>query len=204
MNALIVVDMQKDFMPGGALAVPEGDEIVGLINALMGNFELVVASQDQHPPDHASFAANNPGTKEGEIIKLEGLDQVMWPVHCVRGTAGAEFVEGLDVASIHKVVEKGTDVNIDSYSAFFDNDHRKATGLADYLKEKGVHRVYVVGVAADYCVKFTALDAAQLGLETFLVRDASRGVNLNPGDVDEAVEDMADAGVKVVTSSQVI
>jgi nicotinamidase/pyrazinamidase len=204
MKALIVVDMQNDFMPGGALAVPGGDEIVGLINALMGKFDLVVASRDRHPPDHASFAANNPGTQVGDVIKLDGLDQIMWPAHCVKGTEGAQFVDGLYVASIHKIVEKGTDINIDSYSAFFDNDHRKATGLSDLLKENDVRQVYLVGVATDYCVKFTALDAAQLGFETCLIRDASRGVNLNPGDVNEAVADMVDAGVKVINSSEFI
>src|SRR3712207_3802084 len=190
MNALILVDLQNDFVPGGALPVPEGDAVVPIANRLTreGKFDLVVATQDWHPPDHGSFAANHPGRKPGEVIDLHGLKQILWPVHCVQGSAGAAFLPGLDMARVEEVFRKGTDPSIDSYSGFFDNGHRKATGLGQYLKSKGVTDVYVLGLATDYCVKFTTLDAVQLGFHTHLIEDACRGVELNPGDVDAAVE----------------
>lgn len=203
MKALILVDIQNDFVPGGALPVAEGDQIVPVVNALQPKFELVVATQDWHPPNHGSFAANHPGTKPGDVIELHGLSQILWPVHCVQGTPGAEFVASLDLTRVEKVFHKGTDPGIDSYSGFFDNGHRKATGLGDYLKQRGVSEVYVAGLATDYCVKFTALDARQLEFDTYLVTDACRGVNLNPGDVERAVDEMRAAGVTPVLSSEV-
>ena len=203
MNALILVDLQNDFVPGGALPVPEGDAVVPVANRLLreGNVDLVVATQDWHPPDHGSFAANHPGQKPGEVIDLHGLRQILWPVHCVQNSAGAAFLPGLDMARVEEVFKKGTDPSIDSYSGFFDNGHRKATGLGEYLKSRGVTDVYVLGLATDYCVKFTALDALKLGLRTYLVEDASRGVNLKPGDVQRAVEEMRATGVDVVRSN---
>jgi nicotinamidase/pyrazinamidase len=203
MNALILVDVENDFVPGGALPVPEGDTIVPLVNELQARFDLVVATQDWHPPDHGSFAANHPGRKVYEVIDLAGLPQVLWPVHCVQGTPGAELVPSLDASRIDRVFRKGTDPAIDSYSGFFDNGHRKATGLDDYLNGAGVRRVYVCGLAADYCVKFTALDARRLGFETFLIEDATRGVNVNPGDVGRAIDDMRAAGVVITTSVRI-
>jgi nicotinamidase/pyrazinamidase len=202
MNALIVVDIQNDFVPGGALAVPEGDAIVPLINELQPRFDLVVATQDWHPPDHGSFAANHPGRKVYEVIDLAGLPQVLWPVHCVQGTPGAEFVRSLDASRVARVFQKGTDPAIDSYSGFFDNGHRKSTGSGDYLRERGVTGVYVCGLATDYCVRFTALDAKQLGFETSLIEDASRGVNVKPGDVARAVEEMRQAGVRIIRAAE--
>jgi nicotinamidase/pyrazinamidase len=206
MNALILVDLQNDFVPGGALPVPEGDAVVPIANRLArdGGFDLVVATQDWHPPDHGSFAANHPGKKPGEVIDLHGLPQILWPVHCVQNTAGAAFLPGLDVGRVEKVFRKGTDPRIDSYSGFFDNGHRKATGLGEYLKSRGVTDVHVLGLATDYCVKFTALDARQLGFRTHLVEDASRGVNLKPADVQRAVEEMRAAGVAVMRSEGVL
>jgi nicotinamidase/pyrazinamidase len=198
MNALILVDVQNDFVPGGALAVPEGDAIVPLLNELQPRFDLIVATQDWHPPDHGSFAANHPDRKVYDVIDLAGLPQVLWPVHCVQGTPGAEFVQSLDTRRIERIFQKGTDPAIDSYSGFFDNGHRKSTGLGDYLLGKNVTRVYVCGLATDYCVKFTALDARQLGFETFLIEDATRGVNVKPGDVPRAVEEMRSAGVDII------
>ncbi len=197
MNALIIVDLQNDFCPGGALAVKDGDKIIALINALQKQFNLVLATQDWHPNDHGSFASNH-NKKPGERIILNGLDQILWPDHCVQGTKGAEFVDGLDIGNIDKIFQKGTDRSVDSYSGFFDNGHKKSTGLGDYLKKKGVDDVYVAGLATDYCVKYTALDAAQLGFNTIFLKEASRGVNLQPGDVDKAIEEMINAGVKVV------
>ncbi|MDB5329369.1 MAG: Nicotinamidase [Phycisphaerales bacterium] len=200
MKTLILVDIQNDFTPGGTLPVPEGDRIVALVNQLQNRFDLIVATQDWHPANHGSFAANHPGRKPGEVIDLHGLRQILWPVHCVQNTPGAAFVPGLETKRISRVFQKGTDPTIDSYSGFFDNGRRKATGLGDYLKEKGATDVYVCGLATDYCVKFTALDARSLGFKTYLIEDASRGVNLKPGDVEAAVEEMARAGVTVTKS----
>jgi len=203
MRALILVDLQNDFVPGGALPVPGGDEVVPAANRLQEKFELVVATQDWHPPDHGSFAANHPGKNPGDVVELNGLEQILWPVHCVRETEGAAFVPGLNTERIERVFRKGTDPGIDSYSGFFDNGHRKDTGLGDYLRSRDVTEVYVLGLATDYCVKFTALDARMLGFDTFLVEDACRGVNLNPGDVEKAVAEMRSAGVVVVGSTDV-
>ena len=201
MNALILVDLQNDFMPGGALPVNDGHAVAPIANRLLASFPLVVATQDWHPANHGSFAANHPGRKPGEMIELNGLPQVLWPVHCVQHTSGAEFVKELDAKKITRVFQKGTDAGIDSYSGFFDNGHRKATGLGDYLKAQQVDAVWVLGVATDYCVKFTALDARTLGFKTTLIADACRGVNLKPGDVDAAIAEMRSAGVDVVNSS---
>ena len=203
MNALIIVDLQNDFCPGGSLPVKDGDKIVSLINELQKQFNLVVATQDWHPKDHGSFASNHK-MKPGEIIELNGLQQILWPDHCVQGSKGAEFVKGLDLSHVDKIFQKGTDKNIDSYSGFFDNGHKKSTGLGDYLKKKGVADVYVCGLATDYCVKFTALDAKALGFNTILLKEACRGVNLKTGDVDRAVEEMIDAGIQVLKNGMTL
>ena len=201
MRALILVDIQNDFLPGGALAVPRGDAVIPVANKVSPGFGLVVATQDWHPPDHGSFAANHPGGKVGDVIELNGLPQVLWPAHCVQGSRGAEFAPTLDVSRVARVFRKGTDPAIDSYSGFYDNGHRRPTGLSDYLRERGVTEVFVLGLATDYCVKFTALDAVErAGLKTHWVEDASRGVNLRPGDVERAVDEMRKAGVRVVRS----
>ncbi len=200
MKALILVDLQNDFCPGGALPVPEGDRVIPLVNRLVARFDLVVATQDWHPGDHGSFAAGHPGKKPGDVIELHGLAQILWPVHCVRGTAGAEFHPGLDRSRIARVFQKGTDPRIDSYSGFFDNGRRKATGLEDYLREQGASEVYVCGLATDYCVESTALDAASLGFHAHLIEDACRGVELHPGDIARAIAEMQAAGVVVLGS----
>jgi nicotinamidase/pyrazinamidase len=197
MHALILVDIQNDFLPTGALPVPDGDAVIAPANALIGQFELVVATQDWHPANHGSFAGNHPGHSPGEFIDLNGLQQILWPNHCVQGTQGAHFAAGLNREGIHRVFQKGTNPRIDSYSGFFDNGHRQATGLGSFLMERDVSEVTVCGLATDYCVKFTALDAVELGFKTHLVQHAARGVNLNPGDVDQAVEDMRAAGVHI-------
>jgi nicotinamidase/pyrazinamidase len=197
MKALILVDLQNDFVEGGALAVPGGLEIIEIANQLQPHYELIVATQDWHPADHGSFAANHPRNTPGDLIHLEGLTQILWPVHCVQGTKGAEFVHGLKKEGWAKVFQKGTDPKIDSYSGFFDNGQSKATGLGDYLKTQNVNEVHVLGLATDYCVKFTALDAAGLGFRTVLIEDASRGVNLQEGDVAKAVAEMKDHGIEI-------
>jgi nicotinamidase/pyrazinamidase len=202
MNILILVDIQNDFLPGGALAVPRGDEVVAVANRVQSRFDAVVATQDWHPPDHGSFAANHPGRRVGEVIELGGLSQVLWPVHCVQNTGGALFAPGLETARIERVFPKGSDPKVDSYSGFFDNGHRNATGLGDYLRQRGATRVAVMGLATDYCVKFTALDARGLGFETTLIVDGCRGVELRPGDVDRAVAEMKEAGVRCATSER--
>ncbi len=200
MRALILTDIQNDFLPGGALAVPDGDRIIPLANKLQVAFPLVVATQDWHPPNHGSFAANHPGRKPFEQIDLGGLPQTLWPVHCVQNTSGAEFSPALDRARIARVFPKGTDPGIDSYSGLFDNGHRKSTGLGEWLQAQGVTEVYICGLTTDYCVKFTALDAAGMGLKTHVVEDACRGVNLQPGDVAQAIDEMKEAGVEVTLS----
>ncbi len=200
MKALVIVDLQNDFLPGGALPVPRGDEVVPLANELQRRFELVVASQDWHPPDHGSFAANHPGKKPGDRIELDGIEQILWPVHCVAHTRGADFVPSLDTAQIVEVFRKGTDPRIDSYSAFFDNGHRKATGLPDYLKARAVTEIYVAGLALDYCVKFTVLDACQLGFNAHVIVDACRGIALEPGDLEKALDEMKRSGATLLQS----
>lgn len=197
-RALIVVDVQNDFLPGGALGVREGDRVVEPINARMAEYDLVYATQDWHPRDHLSFAANHPGRNVGDVIDLEGLRQILWPVHCVQNTPGAAFAPGLATDRFIRVFRKGIDRTIDSYSGFFDNGHRRATGLADELKQRGVQQVHVVGIATDYCVKFTALDAVTLGFDVTLIASACRGVNLQPGDVARAMEEMRAAGINIV------
>lgn len=203
MEALIVVDIQNDFVEGGALAVPGGLSIIPTVNKLMKDFPVVVATQDFHPPDHGSFADNHPDHALYDVINLDGLDQVLWPRHCVQHSPGAEFVQGLEIRYFDKVVPKGTDANIDSYSGFFDNGHRKSTGLADYLRSKGVTDVFVCGIATDFCVKFTALDAVTEGFRTYLVEDATKGVNLAPDDVKNAILEMEAAGVQVLQSAHI-
>jgi len=201
MNALILVDIQNDFVPGGALAVSDGDQVVPVANRLMPQFDLVVATKDWHLVDHLSFASQHEGKQVGEIIELEGLPQVLWPNHCVQNTPGAEFAPGLDVNGIHRVFEKGTNRTVDSYSGFFDNGHRQATGLDDFLKEQGVDTVSIMGLATDYCVKFTALDAADLGLNTKLILDGCRGVDLQPGDSAQAIDEMMTRGIEIIEST---
>jgi nicotinamidase/pyrazinamidase len=196
-HALILVDLQNDFLPGGALGVPGGDEVIPLANRLMDDFEIIVATQDWHPPDHGSFAANHPGKQVFESIDLHGLPQTLWPVHCVQGTPGAEFAAGLDTGCITRVFRKGTRPEVDSYSGLFDNGRRHSTGLAEWLREQGVTRVTVCGIATDYCVKFTALDAVAEGFEVTLHLPACRGVDLQAGDVAAAVDAMREKGVRI-------
>jgi nicotinamidase/pyrazinamidase len=203
MRALVLVDLQYDFMPGGALAVARGDETVPVAQQLMPKFDTVIATQDWHPRDHASFAANHSGRKPGELIDLDGLPQVLWPVHCVQGTRGAELHEALDKKRITAVFRKGIDKHIDSYSGFFDNGHKKATGLGDWIRDRTIKKIFVLGLATDYCVKFTVLDARQLGLEVTLVEDGCRAVNLAPDDGAKAIAAMREAGATVVQSSTV-
>lgn len=196
-TALLLVDLQVDFLPTGMLPVPEGDRIIPLANTLMRDYRTVVATQDWHPADHGSFAANHPWRKPGQVIDLYGLEQVLWPIHCVQETWGAEFVADLDTDRIDAVFRKGTDPRIDSYSGFYDNGHRKSTGLAEWLRGRGITDVHVAGLALDYCVKFTVLDALREGFAVTLLREATRGVELQPGDGERAVRAMLAAGARL-------
>jgi len=203
MKALILVDIQDDFCLGGALEVPEGDQVVPVANRLMPRFDLVVATQDWHPPDHVSFAANHPGREPLEVIEVDGLEQTLWPVHCVQGTPGASLHRGLNLVGVERVFQKGQDPRVDSYSGFFDNGRRNATGLDDYLKERGVDELYICGLATNVCVQATALDAVDLGHAAHVVEDGCRGVDIQPGDVERAVEAMRQKGVRFVRSEDV-
>jgi nicotinamidase/pyrazinamidase len=200
MNALIVVDLQNDFLPGGALPVPHGDEVIPLANEVQGRFDLVLATQDWHPPSHGSFAANHQGKKPGDRIILDGIEQILWPVHCVQNTHGAEFAPSFDTSRIAYIFHKGIDPRIDSYSTFFDNAHRRHTGLAPYLEKRGIKDIYLMGLALDYCVKYSTLDARQLGLNAHVIVDGCRGIELEPGDIGRALEEMKRAGAIILKS----
>ena len=177
MRALLLIDIQNDFLPGGRLAVSAGDEIIPLVNALQPQFDLVVATQDWHPAGHQSFASSHPGRAQFEQLDLHGLPQVLWPDHCTQGGDGAALAPALRTERIEAIFRKGMNPEIDSYSAFFDNGHRKSTGLADYLHGRGVTEVFVAGLAADYCVYYSALDALAAGFATTVVTDATRAIS---------------------------
>ncbi|WP_165313841.1 bifunctional nicotinamidase/pyrazinamidase [Vibrio ziniensis] len=198
-QALLLVDVQNDFSPSGALPVAEGDKIVPVINQLIPHFDHVIATKDWHPAGHSSFASSN-NQAVGDVIVLDGTPQIMWPDHCVQGTEGAEFIDGLNVGAITQIIHKGTNPNIDSYSGFFDNQRLQATGLAEYLNAQDIKELVIVGLATDYCVKFTAIDAVSLGFKTSIVQDACRGVEMATGDVESAWKQMKQAGCKLVQS----
>ena len=202
-RALILVDLQNDFVAGGALAVADGDAVVAVANRMQPRFDLVIATQDWHPQNHQSFASAHAGKKAGDVIDLHGLPQVLWPTHCVQESAGADFVATLSTESIHHVVRKGTDPEIDSYSGFFDNGHRKKTEMTSLLQDACVDEVWVMGLATDYCVKFTALDSVEQGFPTVLIVDGCRAVNLDPDDGAEAIAQMRRAGVRIMESTDV-
>jgi nicotinamidase/pyrazinamidase len=201
MKALLLIDIQNDFCLHGALEVKDADAVVPIANRLMPLFDVVVATQDWHPADHKSFAANHLWRKVGQVIDLNGLPQILWPMHCVQNMMGANFHRGLNTEGVHQVVQKGTDAEIDSYSGFFDNGKRKQTEMDAYLKSKGVTEVYIMGLTTDYCVKYTALDAVSLGYNAFLIEDGCKGVNLNEHDVEKAIEEMAANGVDIIDSN---
>jgi nicotinamidase/pyrazinamidase len=202
-SALILVDLQTDFCDGGALEVQGGGEVIEVANRLMPHFSTVVATQDFHPRDHGSFAANHQGIEVGQVFDLGGLSQVAWPVHCVEETAGAAFHRDLAMTKVTKVFRKGTDRSVDSYSAFFDNGRRKATGLAEWLRERNINDLYVMGLATDYCVKFTVLDALEQGFAVWLVEDGCRAVNLQAHHGERAVGEMRAAGATIIWSGAI-
>ena len=203
MRALIIVDVQNDFCEGGALAVQGGSSVVPVINAILPAFDVVVATQDWHPANHGSFAANHAGARVGDMGVLGQLPQMMWPVHCVQNTRGAAFHPSLDVSGLDATIQKGTNPLIDAYSGFFDNGRLHATGLAGFLQSRGIGQVFICGLATDYCVKWTALDAISLGFDTYVISDATRGVNLSPLDSENALLEVVAAGGRVVSSAQI-
>jgi len=205
-KALLLIDLQLDFCKNGALAVPDGNAVIPVANRLTveGKWDNITASIDWHSPTHKSFASNNPGKKVGDIIKLNGLDQFLWPDHCVVGSKGAELHPNLITGKIALMLRKGMNPEIDSYSAFNSNGHREQTGLCGYLKELNIGEVYILGLALDYCCKYTALDAVALGFKTHLILDGVRAVNINPTDGDKAVAEMKEKGVVVVKSDNLL
>jgi len=199
MKALILVDIQYDFLPGGALAVADGDAIIPVCNQIQSQFDLVVATQDWHPAGHKSFASSHAGKNTFETIELNGLTQVLWPDHCVQGTTGADISKELFTNKIEAIFRKGTNPEIDSYSGFYDNGHLKSTALADYLKGKAIKQVFLAGLAADYCVYFTAKDALAEGFEAFIIEDATRAIS--PERFEKAKADFTSEGGKIINST---
>ncbi|MFO8064764.1 MAG: bifunctional nicotinamidase/pyrazinamidase [Spirochaetota bacterium] len=202
-TALLVIDVQNDFCPGGNLGVDEGDKIIPTVNAVSRRFPLVVATKDWHPHGHVSFASTHPGREVQDTVRIGDIDQILWPDHCVQGTSGAEFHPDLDVRPINLVLHKGTKQNLDSYSAFFENDAHTETGLRSLLEGLGFDRVVVCGLAADVCVYFTAVDARRIGFETAVLWDATKGVDIPAGSVDEARRDMENHQVRFIDSSEI-
>ncbi|CAI8809859.1 MULTISPECIES: bifunctional nicotinamidase/pyrazinamidase [Pseudomonas] len=202
-TALLVIDVQNDFIPGGQLAVPEGDLIVPLINRLAEHFKQVVIAQDWHPAGHTSFASSHPGRQPYDVIQLPYGEQTLWPDHCIQGSHGAEFHSGLDLPHAQLIIRKGCNPDIDSYSAFLEADRVTTTGLAGYLKERGIDTVYMVGLALDFCVMFSALDARAAGFNAFVVLDACRAIDLN-GSLATAIERMQVAGVGLIQSTELL
>jgi nicotinamidase/pyrazinamidase len=200
-DVLIVTDVQNDFCPGGALAVPVGDEVIAPIHRAAPKFEHIIFTQDWHPPNHSSFAASHPGKKPFESIELAYGAQTLWPPHCVQGSKGAEFHPALHLPQAELVLRKGFRVNVDSYSAFFENDRATPTGLASYLRERDFKRVFLAGLAYDYCVGYSALDARRLGLPAFVLRDACRAIDLD-GSVAAIEAEFTEAGVAVIETAQ--
>ena len=198
-KALIVVDMQNDFCKGGSLEVTDSESIVPYINCLMENkkYDEVVFTQDFHPKEHKSFASNQ-GKNVGEIICLNGISQVLWADHCIQGTFGAEIYSEIDKKYATKFIQKGMNPDIDSYSAFFDNQHLADTGLADYLRNRGIKELEVVGLALDYCVKYTCLDAVKMGFKTALHFKGTRAVNLNPDDAKNTIFELLESGISIL------
>jgi nicotinamidase/pyrazinamidase len=201
-SVLIVVDVQNCFLAGGSLAVKDGEQVIPIINGLAKSFANVVLTQDWHTPGHISFASTHEGKKAFEVIKLPYGDQVLWPDHCVQGTPGASISAGISIPQAELVLRKGHHQTIDSYSAFFEADHKTPTGLAGYLKQRELARVFVVGLATDFCVGWTAIDAARVGFETYVIEDACRGIDVQ-GSLAKAWAAMADAGVRRIQSGDI-
>jgi nicotinamidase/pyrazinamidase len=203
MKALLVVDVQNDFCPGGALPVPEGDRIVPLINDLSGQFDHVLLTQDWHPAGHHSFASSHEGKEPYDTVELSYGEQILWPDHCVWGSPGAEFHPELDTGRSELIIRKGFRKGIDSYSAFFENDQETPTGLTGYLRERSMDTIFLAGLAADFCVKWSALDGRKQGFEVYVIEDATRGIDTD-GSLEQAWKEMRASGVHIITSRQLV
>ena len=201
-KALVIIDIQRDFCPGGALAVAEGDAVVPIVNRLQPKFPLRVLTQDWHPANHASFAANHSGAEPFSMTEMPYGPQVLWPSHCIQGSQGAEFHPDLETSTAAVTIRKGFRPEIDSYSAFFENDHTTPTGLTGYLRDQGIKSLAMVGLATDFCVRFSAVDAAKLGFEVTLIEDACRAIDMD-GSLAEAMKDMVDHGVTLTQSAAI-
>jgi len=202
-NALLIIDIQNDFCPGGALPVPEGDQVITVINSIVKKFYKVIATQDWHPINHISFARNHPGKKEYEEIEVSGIKQVLWPIHCVPGTKGAEFHPDLIADNFDLILRKGNNPKIDSYSAFRENDKKTITGLNGYLKELDIKQVFICGLALDYCVFYSAMDSKEMGFDTYVILDATRGIDSPPGSIENALNSMRNSGIKIIKSTDI-
>lgn len=202
-DILLVVDIQNDFCPGGALGVPHGDEVVPVVNALAKRFRHVVLTQDWHPAGHQSFASSHPGRQPYEMIEVAYGPQILWPDHCVQGSFGAAFRDDLDILHSELIIRKGFRREVDSYSAFFENDHVTPTGLAGYLRERGLTRVFLAGLAFDFCVRYSAEDAMRQGFDVVVVEDACRGIDLN-GSVEDTRRKLAALGIAHVGAEQIL
>ncbi|MCZ2100687.1 MAG: bifunctional nicotinamidase/pyrazinamidase [Chitinophagales bacterium] len=203
MKALLVIDIQNDFCPGGALAVHDGDTIIPIINQLSQQFEHIILTQDWHPQGHSSFASVHEGKAPYEVIQMSYGSQVLWPDHCIQGTVGAEFHPELQTTKAQLIIRKGFRKEVDSYSAFYENDHQTATGLAGYLKDSGIDTLYLVGLATDFCVKWSAIDGIQEGFDVYVIKDAVKGIDLNDS-VATAWAEMEAAGVKIIHTSELV
>lgn len=203
-NALIMTDIQLDFCPGGALEVQEGDQIIPVVNAIAQKFDKIIATQDWHPANHMSFASNHPGKHIYDMVELGNVPQVLWPDHCVQGTPGADFHPDLDMRPVDLVIRKGTNPHIDSYSAFLDNDKKTQTGLDGFLKGLGITQLFFTGLATDYCVFYSAIDAVNLGFEVFVILDACRGVDVPDNNVETAKQQMAAQGITLIQSGDLL
>jgi nicotinamidase/pyrazinamidase len=199
-SALIIIDVQNDFCPGGILAVPEGNQIIPLINHIIEKFNLVVATQDWHPRNHISFASRW-GKKPHEMLNINGLVQVLWPDHCVPGTKGADFHPDLNTDKVNLILRKGTNPELDSYSGFFENDHKTSTGLGYYFKGLNIKDLYICGLATDYCVFFTAMDAVRMGFQTYVILDASRGIDYPTHNLEYTLQQMRQEQIRLLNSS---
>ncbi len=202
MKALLIVDVQNDFCPGGNLAVPNGDDVVPVINSLIEEFDIIIQTQDWHPSDHSSFASNHDNKESYETIELDYGTQVLWPDHCIQGSKGAEFHPGLNTNKTQVIIRKGFRKNIDSYSTFYENDQTTGTGLTGYLRERDVKEIYTTGLATDFCVKWSVLDGIDEGFKMYLIQDAVRGIDLN-GSLQEAMNEMKEKGAVFITSDQI-
>jgi nicotinamidase/pyrazinamidase len=198
MKTLLIVDVQYDFLPGGSLGVPKGNEVIPAINAIIADYDLVLATRDFHPADHKSFASQHKDQNPGDVVILNGIEQVLWPDHCIQDTHGSEISREFKLDMINKIIYKGTNRDIDSYSAFFDNNHKTATELNSFLQQKGVKELDITGLALNYCVKYTALDAIKLGYKANIQTSACRGIELMSGDIDRALGELRNAGVVLI------